>query len=225
MKKLFFIIVLTSLVGFPVIAGTFGIGGMFGVNNAWGAGSGWSDFLDTAYDSGGKSLMGTDFSGGLYATYEFNEYLALQGEFLVGHHAWEAEGVRTGNEVLDTFYYLTIEVPILVKGMLPAWKGSVFAVAGPVLYFPMFNLAIGGEVNGVEQPSSEYEIGTGFHVGVTAGLGYEFHLGNWNLGLEGRYARTFASLNIESLPAYFDDMDLNLFVIHLFAGYRFGVKD
>jgi|GEM_PF-5529937 len=225
MKKMFFIIVFTSLVGFPLIAGTFGIGGKFGVNNAWGAGTGWPDLLENAFDSDTQTLMGTDFCGGLYAAYEFNEYLALQGEFLVGHHAWEAQGVESGDDVLRSFYYFTLEVPILIKGMLPAWKGSIFAVAGPVLYFPMFNLSIGEERNGVEQPNSEFDIGTSFHVGVTAGLGYEFHLGNWNLGLEGRYARTFASLDVALVPKYFNDIDLNLFVFHLFAGYRFGGKD
>ena len=96
---------LASLIGFSAAAGTFGLGGKFEVNNALGAGSGWNDFMDL-HDSGVKSVMGTDFCGGVYATYEFNDYLAVRTEALAGHHPRESKGVITGDDYVREFYLL-----------------------------------------------------------------------------------------------------------------------
>jgi hypothetical protein len=58
-------------------------------------------------------------------------------------------------------------------------------------------------------------IGTNFCSGHYAM--YEF-----NDCLKGRYARIFSGLDSEPFPEFKNDIDRNLFVLHFFAGYRFG---
>jgi hypothetical protein len=170
MRKLINVVFFAALIATTAFAGTLGVGATFGANATWATGQGWSDQMDVFDDISTISSVG--FRGGVYLVYEFNEYIALQLEALAATNGWAAEGTDSGADLLIEYYFFGIEAPVIAKGMLPFWKGAVYAVAGPVFFFPLFNLAFHEFRNDVETVSSETAIDTAFHVGVTGGVGY-----------------------------------------------------
>ena len=159
----------------------------------------------------------TGFLGGVYLTYEFNKHIALQVEALAAENGWSAEGTDSGDDYLTSFYFFGIEAPVMAKGMLLLWRGSLFALAGPVFFFPLFNLASHEERNGVETEFPEVPIDTTFHIGVTGGIGYEIYLKKWCIGLDVRYIRTFKGLLDQQ---YYEETYLNSLAFNLSAGWR-----
>jgi hypothetical protein len=215
-KKLVIIVLFNILIVATALAGTIGVGASFGANATWATGQGWSDQMDLFDDISTISSVG--FRGGVYLVYEFNNHFALQLEALAASNGWAAEGTDTGDELLIEYYFFGIEAPVMAKGMLPFWRGSAYAVAGPVFFFPLFNLAFHEERNGVETASSETAIETTFHVGVTGGLGYEIYLKKWCFGFDVRCIQTFKGLLDQQ---YFDQSYLNTLAFKLSAGKRF----
>lgn len=135
-------------IGATGIGGNIGLGTSFGVHTTWATGQGWSDAMDLFDDI--STTNSTGFLGGAYLTYEFNKHIALQVEALAAENGWSAEGTDSGDDYLTSFDFFGIEAPVMAKGMLPLWRGSLFALAGPVFFFPLFNLASHEERNGVE---------------------------------------------------------------------------
>lgn len=217
MKKCLFILLFTIFAGGWVGAGTFGFGMVFGAHSTWASGSGWDDFLSDNYDD----LSTTDsmgFNGGLYFNYSFNKYFAVQVEALAAENGWVGEGTDAGDEVSFSLYYFKLDFPILVKGMIPLWRGSLYGVAGPVLIVPLFNLSASEERNGVVTEFPETEIDTNFHVGLTAGIGYELYLKKWCFAFDVRYVRTFKGLlDVQ----YYNETDLNTLYLALSVGRRY----
>jgi len=202
-------------IGATGIGGNIGLGTSFGVHTNWATGQGWSEAMDLFDDI--STTNSTGFLGGVYLTYEFNKHIALQVEALAAENGWSAEGTDSGDDYLTSFYFFGIEAPVMAKGMLLLWRGSLFALAGPVFFFPLFNLASHEERNGVETEFPEVPIDTTFHIGVTGGIGYEIYLKKWCIGLDVRYIRTFKGLLDQQ---YYEETYLNSLAFNLSAGWR-----
>jgi hypothetical protein len=216
MKKLLFILLLSIVIVVTAAGGNLGVGASFGAHATWATGQGWDDLLDTFDDMSTVPSMG--LRGGVYLTYEFNKHIALQVEALAAENGWAGEGTDSGDDYLIELYFFGIEAPVMAKGMLPLWRGSLFALAGPVFFFPLFNLAPSDERNGVETKYPEESIDTTFHVGVTGGIGYEIYLKKWRIGIDARYIRTFKGLLDRK---YYDKTYLSSVAVNLSGGWRF----
>jgi len=88
----------------------------------------------------------------------------------------------------DTWSFEYLEVPLLLRGRLPAFRTShVFAEAGPMLDFRLSG-KFASETPGFPDQSLTSRMNA-FDLGLGAGLGLEFPAGTGRLGLETRYTR------------------------------------
>ena len=217
MKKLFFIAVLITIIVFSTTAGTFGMGAKLGSPISWASGSGWQDTLDLLDDVSNSPGFGV--TTGLYFTYEFTQNIAIQAETLVGLYVWGAEGTDTGQTYSLNLQLFLVEFPLMVKVMLPLWKGAVTFQAGPDFFYGIGRVDTSYEIGGVPTESS-FDPEPRLFFGATAGIGYELYLKKWLIGIETRYTRTFTSFTEGSNPIA-DDMYINALNINLAIGYRF----
>jgi len=88
----------------------------------------------------------------------------------------------------DTWSFEYLEVPLLLRGRLPAFGTShVFAEAGPMLDFRLSG-KFGTDAPGVPDLSLTSRMNA-FDLGFGAGVGLEFPAGPGRLGIETRYTR------------------------------------
>ena len=188
-------VVLTVLLSFPHLAAgaDLSVGAKLGINLAWTTGDDWEDAIETV-DGGNSPAIG--FVGGGILEIALAEQLALQPELLFfqqkSKFVWdfgdeEAETVSTTN---------TFQVPLLIKGTIPAGKGRLYGVAGPALSLVLGDVESKTEIDGDEE-TQDLEAGNSLWLSLAVGVGYEHPVGPGYIVGDIRYTRQLTSAEVE----------------------------
>ena len=227
MKRITLIVVLLALVVAFSFSLPWSVGLKAGVPFAWAFGADWDDAVDVLDD--GESVSDIGLFLGASTALEFSRNFGAQLDAMWGIYQWGLEGTvsTTGESYEGAARLDLLEVPLMIKVLLPAGPGRFTLLAGPMMQYATGAVVIAPTVDGEEQDDVGDDPDNLLVFGVTGGVGYEFLFRSTYLAVETRYNRTLTSLFDdadwrEDLPADFDEFYLHAVEFYLGFGVRTG---
>ena len=151
----------------------------------WGvkAGINTSDFLGK---DAANSEIQEDFSGGILLNYRFNDYWALQPEFIFNRKGADLDRGLTGENGPARYEFGYINIPVLVKYYIPSgMRFSPNLYAGPEAGFKLYGESNGSDIN---RDLNNTEFGVAFGVELDFSLGSDPTNLIRTVGLDFRYS-------------------------------------
>lgn len=194
------------------------VGTKAGISLPWVSGPDWADSLRSV---DGENSFALRFVGGAYAAYRFTPELAVQLEVLYtatgGAYSYSYQVASYNYNYAGTVRAPSIDIPLLLRGRLPAGPGGFYAALGPgVTVLPdtvNYEEKSGGVVIEADRQPDRQAMLSG-----TLETGYLFELDRWLIDLGLRYSRTLTPFYSDSAE---DGTYFNNFGIILGGGYRF----
>lgn len=188
------------------------------------SGEGFTEgYLNNQKESGYNNLTNNpklSMGFGTLLEIRFNDFIAIQPEI---SFTFNGGGIRGSNGEGSDFSQLidetTLEIPLLLKGIIPIGNDRFYFLAGPALTIllgtPLVKNREGAEFNNDNLDRDNFSV-PGFAVEV--GFGYDFAFRKGHFFIEGRYSHEFT----DSMTAYGDNF--NQICVYFNCGYRFGEK-
>jgi hypothetical protein len=180
MKKIIFAIVLLTGIGSVTNAQDFKTGIRLGI--------GESELNDRSGEET-NLLKKLSFSGGISASYDFNEWFGLLGDVLLVNNGGRVTGQDDPNGIFgpeesftNTYNFTYLEVPILASGRLKNGKFGLRAFVGPSINFMLkaayqkqYDDSNADEDHGFRDETFTNKV-DGTHVAVIAGMGLDIDI-------------------------------------------------